>query len=582
MKSLLLTISILLLIQISGYSQVHTFNRNMVFVNDSVSESIYTTVELAKRKYVIGYSEPQPGMTRTAIAEIDSLGDRLWTKCFGDTTMFIQPYKAVATSDGNIMMTGMMYNWLGPTTPFLTVMVKFNPEGDTLWTRILNINPYPGEYSCGNNIIQTSDQGFAVTGDGPMGGIIYKTDPDGTVQWTRSIYDDTAVNISRLISIYEIPGKKYLVSGTWEYPHVWGGKWNGLLCLFDSTGGTIWSDTITDNYNVYSAWDYRSGIITVSNTPASSYGSYSLIHVSHYTLDGTFIKERYFGKPFKMYESCDLLTLPDTTFLVCGIMSNDTSYLFNFNINYDSIFFRSYLYKDTDSIYHRWSWIYTGMVCWDGGMLFGGEYITIRRGEAIPSGWILKTDRYCCVDQGCDPNGIYIIKQPQSATVHVSDTVVFSLQALGDSLKFTWQLYSDSIWVGTPVTATYNAMGDSLFVFTGGLPVGVYRFRCMVTNAHYTVCSNEGIMQVILGINDQVPVNDPEVYPNPVTNTLFVKSTKKIHEIDILNYLGQVIHTPLYLEDHLGLVEMENLPPGIYLLRINLGNRTALRKIIKK
>ena len=165
------------------------------------------------------------------------------------------------------------------------------------------------------------------------------------VQWTQYIMDDSTKNYSEINSLSEIPGKKYLISGTWVFQHVWGGKYNSMLCLLDSAGNMMWSDSIINDYAMLSAWDQRSGIITISNTPSSiSNPEANRIHISAFTLDGFLKKESWFGDPDSIYTLNSLIFLPDSTYLICGERNYDTSFLFNFNRNCDSLFYRGYRY----------------------------------------------------------------------------------------------------------------------------------------------------------------------------------------------------------------------------------------------
>ena len=169
---------LIVILNFNGISQITTFNRNLVFIHDTLNESISGVAELNGRYYVAGYVGQYTN--KFSIAEIDLSGSRLWVKYYGDSTLQQFPgenHAIIATTDGNLVVTGESFIWTPPYTTSALLM-KVTPEGDTLWSRTLNRNPVPGEFNRGKGLIETSDQGFAVFGDGRLGGVIYKTEPE--------------------------------------------------------------------------------------------------------------------------------------------------------------------------------------------------------------------------------------------------------------------------------------------------------------------------------------------------------------------------------------------------------------------
>jgi hypothetical protein len=101
-----------------------------------------------------------------------------------------------------------------------------------------------------------------------------------------------------------------------------------------------------------------------------------------------------------------------------------------------------------------------------------------------------------------------------------------------------------------------------------------------------------GVFSETLAINtspfiglDELPSNNMvEVWPNPVSETLNLKSKGQIiNKYSLYNSKGKAIYE---LEDVLGKGEISSLsmrlyPSGIYLLNVKLGNSMLLYKIIK-
>ena len=114
----------------------------------------------------------------------------------------------------------------------------------------------------------------------------------------------------------------------------------------------------------------------------------------------------------------------------------------------------------------------------------------------------------------------------------------------------------------------------------------------MVFNANneWQELTSEGVFAVIgecseftdLAIGDQLlEVNKLSVYPNPVTDVLFVKHKLKIEKVEVYNLTGQNVLTTKVKED--GSVNLANLPKGVYVVNATLADGTNQTfKVIKK
>ncbi len=70
------------------------------------------------------------------------------------------------------------------------------------------------------------------------------------------------------------------------------------------------------------------------------------------------------------------------------------------------------------------------------------------------------------------------------------------------------------------------------------------------------------------------------IYPNPVSQTLFVKTDTTINKLTIYNLLGQSISETVITDDPK--VDVQDLPSGVYLLKINSGNNSQTLRFIKE
>lgn len=71
-----------------------------------------------------------------------------------------------------------------------------------------------------------------------------------------------------------------------------------------------------------------------------------------------------------------------------------------------------------------------------------------------------------------------------------------------------------------------------------------------------------------------------EIYPNPVTNYLFIKNTKlPIESISIYNLLGVLVYHKSYNES---VIDLQNIPSGVYFIEVKSNNEFYRQKIIKQ
>ena len=124
----------------------------------------YSVTETSDGGWIVtGYVEPfDDAKHHLIVARMDSDGDTLWTRMeqgwfpngAGGVGRCIQE-----TSDGNFILIGYTSEWIGDTNDLF--LVKLNPAGDTLWSRI-----YGGEdEDAGYSVDQTSDGGYIIAGE---------------------------------------------------------------------------------------------------------------------------------------------------------------------------------------------------------------------------------------------------------------------------------------------------------------------------------------------------------------------------------------------------------------------------------
>ncbi|MCB8964995.1 MAG: T9SS type A sorting domain-containing protein [Bacteroidales bacterium] len=154
---------------------------------------------------------------------------------------------------------------------------------------------------------------------------------------------------------------------------------------------------------------------------------------------------------------------------------------------------------------------------------------------------------------------------------------------------------SANVSEGTPVTLT--ATGGLLYeFFVNDVSRGASSSKNSITidspvngtkvvvNGYNTAgclgVSNEIVITVGTGISTN-PLDALSVYPNPFSNCLNISKPELVSRIEVLSIVGQKVLdvTP----NGTGVIEVEQLPAGVYLLRISGKNgETSVRKIIKE
>ena len=93
------------------------------------------------------------------LLKLDSVGDSLWFKTYG-TNHSGRCYSIESLTDGNYILAGTEH--IMPINTPRIVLIKVNPSGDTLWTKIITGDG--GQPLTGYCVDETIDNGYIVTG----------------------------------------------------------------------------------------------------------------------------------------------------------------------------------------------------------------------------------------------------------------------------------------------------------------------------------------------------------------------------------------------------------------------------------
>ncbi|MGZ3942850.1 MAG: T9SS type A sorting domain-containing protein, partial [Bacteroidia bacterium] len=75
--------------------------------------------------------------------------------------------------------------------------------------------------------------------------------------------------------------------------------------------------------------------------------------------------------------------------------------------------------------------------------------------------------------------------------------------------------------------------------------------------------------------------NAVSVFPNPFQQAFLIEGNKAITELKIIDIFGQDIGFTTTQADHRTKIDLENNPPGCYIIKCRVNDETYARKIIK-
>src|ERR1051326_907840 len=169
------------------------------------------------------------------LVKTNANGDTLWTRAFGGNESEYGN-SIIETGDGNYLLAGTTKSFGAIYNDIY--LIKFNPSGDTLWSKI-----YGGTYNDGpGSMINTADGGFIISGNTMSYGegndtYLLKLNSDGDVEWSKTYGRSTEGNIGTCIR--QTIDNGYIIVGAQSY--CTGPAEDIILIKTDSMGDTLWT-----------------------------------------------------------------------------------------------------------------------------------------------------------------------------------------------------------------------------------------------------------------------------------------------------------------------------------------------------
>jgi hypothetical protein len=404
-------ILIVLICAFSGFlskGQFTYFNNH--YNNDNWSAGI-SIVETEDGYVAFGVSGQVAGpyiFKRIVLTCVDHQGNQLWWKTYGED--FHNYYAGltrggIKTSDGGFAVSGGVED----ATRDVALLIKFDENGDSLWSRIYGDTTTPGYsfhgfYACQ----QLPDQGYLMVGTVYVSGddgdiLLIRTDSLGNQIWKRT-YGELHI-IEAAYSLDQLPNGEFLIGYMSQDINIIYSAHPGMLKV-NSSGNELWTQIYSGpfndvgcavtlcqdgNYLMGSCYGY------ISEHPTVVLSKAWIIKTD--TLGIIIWDKKYGGIPFNGY-SVAIDEMNDGSIIVSGAGSVADipailGWIVKVEENGDSLWMRRYRYFPED--YNELNDLaFTS----DNGFVITG--MAMGEPEWTESVWIQKLDSIGCDSAGCD------------------------------------------------------------------------------------------------------------------------------------------------------------------------------------
>ncbi|MFH1320612.1 MAG: T9SS type A sorting domain-containing protein [Bacteroidota bacterium] len=630
MKSILVIIlSLLFLSGQTSLSQSIFFNNRYDFYN--ISEAAWDVLEIESDYLVVGGARDSLFDLHIAIMILDSAGNEIWKKSYGQTGFDYYPgYSGsfIKTTDNGYALGGAIVNSFGNND---VLLVRFNSELDTLWTKTFGDTM---NFDAGYQCKQTLDDGFiivGVTGDIKLDILLIKTDSLGNVEWEQT-YGGANTEYSRTIDVAFDGG--FIIGGnTWSYG---AGSKDTYVIKTDSLGNLQWQRTFGNVYEDCSARGIAtsdSGYIFCGCKTEYMQTGYPVSRAYIVKLDsaGNTEWEKTYG-PLKIGADFWMIReLDDGGFITAGVTGDSLDWfegsLLKINSQGDSIWFRTYekVYGPTSNNYFR-----DVQPTSDGGYIMAGFITPQSPDTGTQDMWVIKVDSLgnnlsliittnnvsCNGDSngtvdlnvlgGVPPYTYYWSNGDTTEDISELTSGFYTVNILDnngctitDSIAITEPLAINISFIVDTATQSNNDGAIDITVSGGTLPY-FYSWSngdstediSSIPAGYYTVIVTDS-MECIDSLAVEVPeftsikkhsiTNDQlKFYPTPFTDKItlqFNRTGKKDIKIRIYNVLGELVYKETIPESR-NTINLSDLPGGIYLLQLQ-GEQIIRKKIIK-
>jgi hypothetical protein len=349
-------------------------------------------------------------MLRITFLKIDTSGDPVCKKDYGDNAddYYIGgPGALLGCNLGNFYLVGSI-NRYQPTNYDVGLLLKLDPQFDTIWTKIYDLNHDEQKDSsvifCQLDICSNTDLIFG----GSMNGshlLLWRTDSSGNTKWYKTFHYGTNT-LCTGYSVIQTTDNGFALGGfiyTIGQPETG----NAVIVKTDSSGNQEWVKFLGGPYLDNTAMLSRSpdgNIIMGTAYGESMIGDnpVSRIYIAKLDNGGNIIWENKYADSQLYNYLINVRALDDGSIIVSGSSSDPLTFygwILKVNLEGDSVWYRKERYFAGENSLH---YLYDIIPTSDNGFLTCGDAIPISPDTGIRSAWVIKLDSIGCDSAGCD------------------------------------------------------------------------------------------------------------------------------------------------------------------------------------
>lgn len=422
--------------------------------------------------------------TYVQIFRTNANGDTLWQKLYRKPHYSISIRNIAKMNDGNYLIVGNQFDlvkYYNDTLGSKILLIKITPNGDTLWTKTLDIGD-GDEFA--KKLINTNDNGFAIVGqvcnkkETNCDMYLMKLDSNANEQWHKTFTWDT--------NYWEIPtsllqgnnGDYYLTSAT---QNVTSDIYYPYIVKVNSSGTLLWQKRFDNEGQNYAYMENlclaKNNTILFTGVIGDNIPIYSITKgwIVRTDTSGNVIYNFKHGES-NLFTFFNFISEIGNNIIISGATNN-------YNVN--SLSSRTCLYSFTNNGIVNWKRVYQD------SLTSNTTYITYQTTQTLDGGfamigfgdnpkdtlknqdvWLLKVDSMGCLYDNClsmgiekdaslQPN-IEVYPNPSNGLINIESDIVITKVELIDA--FGRIVYEDS---------NYNKQPISILEF----PTGIYYLR---------------------------------------------------------------------------------------------------------
>jgi hypothetical protein len=512
---------------------------------------------------------------KITLMQLDENGDTLQTSFYGEVDRAFFAQKLILRSNDILVFGGVSFDDFGLNSDLF--LASFDYNFSVNW-----IKYYGGpNFDDGTDMIQNTDGTLMMCGSKSTSSAniedfyLIKTDSNGNVIWEKTYGGN---NVEKAFSIIYDNDDGYLLSG---YSNSFSSSYDLLVYNLDVEGNIKWQKTIggslTDYAGVATKLKDKTFILqkNESNSTQNRLAKLTKINSigeiiwtkSFPNSNGNSALE--FTKPFELLDGSIILTG-----VFINSVQNPISKILKLDPLGNIIWQRDYFVRADRSQY-----IYDIQTTSDGGFVFCGSAFDSTNTQR---NWVAKLDCFGCDGVLCDSTGVACELYDCSTKDFDADMQASALSVelynANHTLNFSDNASQSSNreWI-LPDTTLYT-VGSVSYTFDtpGTYPITLINY--------HGVCSDTSVVMVEVGyglkVNEQKN-NGFELYPNPTSDIVQVKSDDIILEIEVYDVFGRLLKTQKYLSSECEL-NLSELAKGEYLLKLISSENILSKRITKR